>query len=200
VIQRRSTLARLAHRLRRDVRGVTVVEFAMIAPAFLFLILGMMDVGQLVYARSLIIGAAEEAARSNSLETADLAATEQQVGDMLKLIAPGATVDVTYRSYFDFADVGRPEQLNDENGNGLCDDGESYTDENSNGNWDADIGGSTNGSANDVVLYNVTATFDRLFKVPFLPGGSTYTVAASAMRKNQPFANQQGYSATAATC
>lgn len=172
----------------------------MALPVFLLLVMGILDVGQLAYARSLVAGAAEDAARSNSLETVDLTASEAEVADMLELVAPGASVDVTYKSYFDFADVGRGEQLNDENGNGLCDDGESYTDENDNGNWDQDIGADGNGGANDVVLYNVTATFDRLFHMPLLPGEDTYTVAASAMRKNQPYANQAAYVSKAATC
>jgi hypothetical protein len=115
-------------------------------------------------------------------------------------IAPGAKVTTSRVSYYDFADIGRAEAWNDRNGNGTCDHNESYTDENGNGQWDADIGVSGNGGADDVVMYTVTVQYDRLFKMPLTPGETTRTITATAVRKNQPYANQDGYGHEAGTC
>ena len=43
-------------------------------------------------------------------------------------------------------------------------------------------------------------TYDRLFKVPMLGGDDAMTLVASSVKKNQPFADQEGYGSTAGTC
>jgi hypothetical protein len=108
-------------------------------------------------------------------------------------VLPGVTVASTRTSYYDFADIGRAEQWNDADGDGTCNDGEAYTDENGNGGWDRDIGVGGNGGANDVVLYKVTATYTPLFRVPFMPEAwKERSLESTAIRKNQPFATQAG--------
>ena len=47
-----------------------------------------------------------------------------------------------------------------------------YVDENGNGSWDADIGKSGNGGANDVVMYTVSVEYDPLFPNPFVDNGT----------------------------
>ncbi|MFB0612006.1 TadE/TadG family type IV pilus assembly protein [Aurantiacibacter poecillastricola] len=184
-----------------DERGVTVVEFALVAPVFILLLVGTLDIGQMVYAQSVLNGAVQTAARGASLEDGDTAAADQIVLDRVDGIMPGVEIDATRTSYYDFADIERPEQWNDEDDNNVCNDGESYVDENSNGQWDDDIGVSGNGGANDVVIYTVTATYEPLFKVPFTPESwATRTLESTAVKKNQPFANQEDYSSTAGTC
>ena len=46
-------------RLRRDERGVTVVEFALLAPVLLVTLLGMFDMGYTMYAQTLLQGEAK---------------------------------------------------------------------------------------------------------------------------------------------
>lgn len=187
--------------LRDDQRGVTIIEFAIVAPAFLMMLIGMLDIGQVIYGKSLLNGAVQAAARSSSLETGNTAAADAMVAERVARILPGVEIESTRTSYYDFADIGRAEQWNDADGSGDCNDGEAYTDENSNGAWDEDIGVSGNGGANDVVLYKVVATYTPLFKVPFMPQAwDKRSIEASAIRKNQPFANQTGYSSKAGTC
>jgi hypothetical protein len=85
--------------------------------------------------------------------------------------------------------------------NGICDEGEPYVDENSSGAWDEDVARSGNGGAGDVVMYTVTATYSPVFKIPFMPSAwSDRTLTATAIKKNQPFAEQTGYATTAGTC
>ena len=59
-------LARALNRLRRDTRGSTIVEFAIIAPSFMILLMGVFDLGQAVYLRAVMNGAMQEAARAGA--------------------------------------------------------------------------------------------------------------------------------------
>ena len=57
--------------LIRDARGATAVEFAIIAPAFLTVLLGLMDQGYNLYAASLLEGAVHKAGRDSTIEGAE---------------------------------------------------------------------------------------------------------------------------------
>lgn len=190
-------LSRLA--AARD--GNAVVEFAIVAPVFLLLLLGIFDIGQMAYGKAILNGAVERAARSSSLETADTTAADNLVKDALKPILPNATITTTRQSYFDFADINRPEKFTDSNGNGTCNTGEPYVDENRSGSWEANIGQSGNGGAGDVVLYTVTVTYKPIFRMTTMSGwNNDRTMKAVGVRKNQPFANQTGYGSSSGTC
>lgn len=198
---RRRILSSDAARLARDEDGVTVVEFALIAPTFLLLLMGTLDIGQMVYAQSVLNGAVQSAARDASLEGGDTDAADAMVLARVEGIMPDVVLETSRTSYYDFADIDRAEQWNDADDNGTCSGGEAYTDENGNGQWDAEIGVDGNGGANDVVIYTVEATYEPLFKIPFLPEAwETRTLESTAIKKNQPFADQAEYSTTAGVC
>jgi len=187
--------------LLSDRRGVTATEFALLAPVFFMFLIGLLDLGQSIYGQVVLNGAVAKAARSSSLETANTATADAEVASIVDKVLPGAKVTSTRKSYYDFNDVGRAEKWNDANNDGSCDNGENYVDENGNGQWDSDIGVGGNGGADDVVVYTVTATFDPLFKVPFVPEmWKTRKLTASTVTKNQPFANQDKYGSNSGTC
>lgn len=185
----------------RCTRGVAAVEFALVAPVFLLLLMGAFDMAQMVYGKSVLHGAVQHAARTSTLEGADTSEADAKVAEMIVPILPGARVDSTRTSYFDFADIGRPEAWNDANRNGTCDNGETFTDENRNGIWDVDVGEAGNGGANDVVLYEVVVTYNPVFPIPFstLDEGER-KLKATAVKKNQPFAHQEAYGSEAGVC
>ncbi|MEZ5694905.1 MAG: pilus assembly protein [Sphingomonadaceae bacterium] len=177
------------------------MEFGVIAPVFLVLMMGVLDIGHMIYGQSVLNGAVEAAARGSALETANTAVADAEVADQVGPVLPGVTVTSTRTSYFDFADIGRAEPWNDVDSNGQCNDGEVYTDQNSNGQWDEDIGVAGNGGANDVVIYEVSATYEPIFRIPFMPEEwESRTLKASTVRKNQPFAAQTDYSEEAGSC
>lgn len=192
----------IVRQLLADQEGATIVEFAIVVPLFLMLLFGIMDVGQMVYGKSVLTGAVHRAARSASLETRNTNEADASVLDAIRPVLPGVTIKTSRTSYYDFADVGRAEKWNDKNANAVCDAGETYTDENRNGQWDQDVGQKDSaGSANDVVVYKVTATFKPVFQVPLLPKlWGERTLAATAVTKNQPFGNQTSYGATVGSC
>lgn len=191
----------LWRRLGSDRSGVSATEFALVAPVFLTLLVGILDVGQMGYGNAVLNGAVQKAARDSALETGNTDAADEVVKKIVAPVFPGATYSSARSSYYDFADIGRPERWNDANNNGTCDNNEGYVDENENGAWDADIGLDGNGGANDVVVYSVTATYRPVFRVPFLPEKwQLRSVTGSAVKKNQPFADQREYGSTAGVC
>lgn len=56
-------MRRLVSRLRRDRSGVSAVEFALIAPFFIFLIVGVLQLGGYFYAHAALRNAVSEGAR-----------------------------------------------------------------------------------------------------------------------------------------
>ena len=196
--------------LHRDSSGVAAIEFAIVAPVFITLLIGTLDIGHWVYAKAVLAGAVQKAARESTLEDANTTTADDAVMDVIGSVLPGAVLTSTRKSYYDFTDVGRPESWNDvknnavaspKNSDGICNNGETYTDENGNDQWDADVGVSGNGGASDVVFYTVTVTYSPVFRLPYAPASwAQRTISATAVRKNQPFSKQSGYGSTAGTC
>lgn len=194
--------------IARSEGGSAVTEFGLIAPVFFMLMMGIYDVTHMVYARSVFQGAVERAAREASLETGDTTAADELVEETIRPVLPDVVLASERKSYYDFADIGRPEQwtdVGDEDGNGLgdgiCNFDEPYVDENSSGAWEADVGASGNGGAGDVVMYTVTATYSPVFRIPFMPESwASREITAVAVKKNQPFSEQLALSTNAGTC
>lgn len=194
-------VARRSRSLAANCEGVTATEFAIIAPVFLTLLVGTLDLGQMAYGVSVLNGAVQKAARDSTLETANTSAADAMVEQLITPVFPSASVSSTRTRYYDFVDIGRPERWNDANNNGDCDLNESYVDENGNGHWDRDIGVEGNGGANDVVVYRVSVSYTPIFKVPFMPESwNERTLTSTAIKKNQPFATQQAYGSNSGLC
>ncbi|CDO37746.1 TadE/TadG family type IV pilus assembly protein [Novosphingobium sp. KN65.2] len=200
MIARRSSVA-LLRRCRDERDGVTAVEFALASPVLIMLLVGIWDIGHMAYLSAVMHGAVQQVARKGTIEGADTSADDDYVKKMVSGVAPGARVTTSRTSYYDFADISRPESWNDANGNGVCDNSETYVDENRNGQWDADIGKDGNGGSGDVVLYTVKVTYEPVFPLPFLDSiDNTRTLSAAAVKKNQPYALQERYGSSARTC
>ncbi|WP_404370247.1 TadE/TadG family type IV pilus assembly protein [Sphingomonas sp. MMS24-J45] len=185
-------IARLLSRLRRDQRGATIIEFAIVSPVMMLLIMGLGDLVYQVYAQSVLNGAVQKAARDSGIEggAANSTTIDNTVQTIARQVAPSATFVASRKSYDSFAEVA-PEPFTDTNGNGIRDAGECYTDMNNNGQWDSDPGITGQGGASAVTLYTMTMTYRRLFPVAGLFGWSTtQTIRASTLMKNQPYATQ----------
>lgn len=176
-----------------DRRGVTAVEFGLIAPTFLMLLLGVFDMGYNVYARAILDGAVQKAGRDSALETGTnaTATLDAKVKENLGAIANGAEFTYERRNYRDFAKVGLPEDFEDGNNNGNRDAGECFTDENANGTYDSDLGKDGVGGARDVVLYTVRMSYDRKFPLYGLVGISQdASIVSATVLRNQPYGDQ----------
>ena len=128
--------------LLRDRRGVTAVEFAVLAPAMLVLICGSLEIGHMIFTRVALEGAVTEGARA---ATASMEMSEQdRLGVMQASVrrtmapfplATGRSIRVRTQVYRTFS-TAYPEPYDDANGNSNYDAGEAYTDRNRNGRWD----------------------------------------------------------------
>ena len=177
----------------RDARGAAAVEFAIVAPAFLMVLLGAMDIGYNLYASMLLEGAVHKAGRDSTIEGAEARglAIDNRVRDAVHDIVPGATIAFSRRAYIDYTEVGRAEEFTDANEDGDCNDGEPFEDLNGNGSWDEDRGREAMGGARDAVLYTVTVTYPRAFPVIELLGFSpTVTARTRTVLRNQPYGQQ----------
>lgn len=191
---------RLPTRLARDQRGVTVVEFAIIAPVMLLLLLGAFDTAHSLYMRSVLQGVVQKVARDSALESGTEAEQQEildnKVRASVKAIANNAAITITRRYYrtFSQASAAQAEAWTDTNGNGTCDAGEPYQDANNNTYWDSDGGDSGQGGAKDKTVYTVAMSYPRYFPLYRIIGGSNTTkVTASTVLANQPYGDQGSY-------
>lgn len=178
--------------LRDDRRGAALVEFALVTPVMLIMLMGFGDMLYQVYTQSILNGELQKAARDSGIEggAVNTSTIDAKVQTMVKKIAPSATFTSTRKSYDTFSEVA-PEPFTDTNSNGVRDPGECFTDENGNGTWDQDPGATGQGGASAVTVYTMTATYPRLFPVAGLLGWpKTQTVSATTLLKNQPYATQ----------
>lgn len=187
-------------RLRHDHEGATIVEFALVLPPMLIVIMGGIDVSYQAYVQSVLQGALNDIARSSSMETPSLVCNEgtleERVGCAIKarsdVVARKAIYEIEVKSYYDFSGVGRSEKLvTDYNSNGRYDAGDCFADHNRNGAFDENAGAAGVGGADDVAFYKVDLTMPRLFPLQSMIGLSpNYDLTAQTAIRNQPYARQ----------
>ena len=183
-------MANLFSRMLRDEDGVSVVEFAAIAPVLCMTLLGIYDFSFNMYAESIIEGAVQKASRDATIEqyAQNPAALDEKVRDAVQNLVYDADVTFTRTGYANYADMYRAEEYTDENGDGMCNNNEPFVDANGNGDWDSDAALDTSEGARDAVLYEVTATYDRAFPLAGLLGfEQEVSVVARTVLRNQPF-------------
>ena len=129
--------------LHNDQRGIAAVEFALIAPVFMTLLLGTMDVGHTLYVQALLQGSVQKAARDSSLQTGTLAANQAAIDtivtDQVKRLNKDADVTISRRSYYTYeeASAATPEDFTDtpSDPDNICNNNEPYVDLNGNNTW-----------------------------------------------------------------
>jgi hypothetical protein len=186
--------ARLLRQLASDSSGATLTEFAFVAPVLILMVMGIFDMAHSQYTNALINGAMQKAGRDMTLENAGSQQTsidETVRNEVLKVTPSTATVTFEKLSHFDFTDIGEPEEYDDDNNDGVCNDNEVYNDANGNNQWDADRARAGIGGARDAVLYTAIVSYPRLFPMYGLAGmPQNVTLRASTVLRNQPFDEQ----------
>ncbi|MEN7537128.1 TadE/TadG family type IV pilus assembly protein [Aurantiacibacter flavus] len=187
-------------RLASNDRGAALVEFALIAPVLVAMLLGLFEIGYNLYTQAQLQGTIQKAARASTIENAGKgkAAIDARVEKAVTDIAPSAKVDFSRKSYATFSQIAQAEDFTDLDGNGTCNDGEQFEDANGNGIWDEDRGKEGMGGARDVVLYRVTVSYPRAFGISKLFGFSDEVeFEASTVLRNQPYDGQEVIAVTA---
>jgi Flp pilus assembly protein TadG len=179
-------------RLRRDTRGVTIIEFAMVVPVLLLLLLGFFDLGYRSYASSVLQGALHDAARMATVGGYSMTQIDARVKTRLSNFATRSTVTTAASSYYDFAGVAQPEKIvGDTAPLNAYNAGDCFEDANGNNTYDADRGRGGTGNSDDIVRYTVTITFPRILPMGALMGwGNTQTLTSNTVLRNQPYAGR----------
>lgn len=191
--------------------GATLLEFAFIAPMLCLLLIGAFDAGHTLYMQSVVQGAVQNAARSGTLESASGAdstprdSIDQVVKNQILPLNKSAKIDISRRFYRTFSDAAaaKAEEFTDTSDpaspyhDGKCNNGEPFVDANNNGRFDRDGADSADhAGARDNIVYTVTVSYPRMFPLHrFIGGSSTTTVSASTVLANQPYGDQDTYSA-----
>lgn len=182
----------LLRRLRRDSKGVTIIEFAMVAPIILLLLLGLFDLGYRTYASSVLQGSLHDAARMATVGGYSMTQIDTRVKTRLSSFATRSTVTTAAASYYEFSGVSQPEKIvGDTVPLNSYNPGDCFEDVNGNNGYDTDRGRGGTGNADDIVRYRVTITFPRIFPLGYLMGWpSTQTLTQETVLRNQPYAGR----------
>lgn len=182
-------------------RGATAVEFALSLSIFLAILMGLFDLGRMMIVQNALDTAAREAARFGS--TGGGGAGSGRATSINGVINQALTtyglglvdttkVVTTVSSYNSLVGVAQPEPFIDANGDGKytppgpSGSGESFTDINGNGIWDADQGRAGNyGSGGQAVQYVISYNWPSLLSL-FSPSG-VVTLTARAAVTNESF-------------
>lgn len=183
--------------IRSNEHGIATMEFALLAPMLMLFLFGLLELAWVQSARSALESSTMKAARQIAASDCPELREKQMISTILKGMAHvkssnGELPKIEVKSYAgEFGRVGEPEPFIDNAPkNGKFDVGESYTDVNGSGAWEADMGkkGSV-GDANEVVSYTVTYRVNPL--VPWLatqlgdPVGD-YPIKATTVIRNEP--------------
>jgi len=191
-------------RLLQDRDGATLVEFAFVAPVLILILIGTFDFGHQVYATSVLQGALQRSARQATLESgfSDLNQIDGRIEDVVGTVMPTGEVTITRRNFQNFSDIVTPEELDDRNGDGLCNNAEPFEDLNNNGFRDLNRGRNGIGGARDAVIFTATVNYERVFPlaglIPAIP--KDVEIIAETVLRNQPYDNQTSRVPTEGTC
>lgn len=173
-----SRLSALLRRLRRHQRATALMEFALTAPVFLLLLMGIFDYCWQMYAQQVLQGAVAKAGRDATIEAyaVNQSQLDQRVQAQVQRVFRDAQLTFKRSAYDDFASIKEPIPV-DCDGDGKVD----YYD---------DGGQAGNGGADDIVKYTVSMRFDRILPVWRMLGQpQSKILTSSTVLRNQPFAN-----------
>lgn len=176
--------------LRRE-DGSTALEMALLALPLFTVLVGFFEVALVMFASAALEGAALDAARFGA--TGAQASGVSRPEQVRQIILDGTVglldsdeLEIETLVYPSFDDIGEPEPLDDANGNGVHDAGETFTDINGNGVWDQDMGAAGLGGPEDVVVYRVF--YDWAAITPLIrPLMGTMTLSATVPVRNEPY-------------
>lgn len=180
-------------KMRRDKRGASAVEFALTAPILFLVISGTLDMAQGFYVNTVLQGSLNAAGRNSSLQSAgtEAATLDAAVSKMIKYAMPKASVTFTRKNYSQFGSVGKPEDFTDSIDNDTYDPTECFVDMNGNETWDADMGSTGLGGANDVQVYTVSVSYKPMFGFgSYLGLPTNQNIHGTTILRNQPYSTQ----------
>lgn len=171
---------------------MTAVEYALVLPPMLFLIMGSIEFSLFLFVQSALEGATFSASRLGKTGYVDSPATReetilQELDYRIGFFLDMEQMTIDSKAYSDFASIGQPEPFVDVNGNGEKDATENFTDSNGNGVYDTDMGVEGPGSAGEVVVYTVSYPWQVLNPLFHSYLGETVEITSKFVVKNEPY-------------
>ena len=167
VLAERKRYSANARRFWRNIAAAASLEYAFTAPLMITGVVGVMEVGNIVFVNSLMEGAAGEAARygltGQHTEAQRLDNIQTIIGAKTIGLVDLGTAQITTRHYDMFDEIGEP-YTDDNPANGQYDAGEDFIDINNNGAFDADAGAPGVGGPGEIVVYRIQ------YDLPLLTG------------------------------
>ena len=200
----RKALHLLVHRQE----GAAAIEYALVLPVFLTMVMGGFEMGRIYMVNASLEGAVSEATRTamtgNLPEGYDTRSQyiEHIVVSNLENVNISSGVTVSMKVYESFSDIGDPEPYVDENGNGDYDVGECYSDINANATWDSDMGSSGAGGEENIMLMTVDVNLPYMtsYMISMMGGKETINLSASTVVRNEPFGGVAWVPSTSVIC
>tara|TARA_R110000868_G_scaffold266660_1_gene525980 strand:+ start:19981 stop:20679 length:699 start_codon:yes stop_codon:yes gene_type:complete len=182
-------------RLRQCRRGVTAIEFAVVAPAVFLTVAGVIELALVMFVSTLSEGGLREASRFSITGFIPPGMTREErilqiLGEHTIGLVDMDEATVEYKVYPSFDDIGKPEPFTDNApANGSYDAGEAFQDINGNGQWDSDMGAAGLGGPGDIVLYTIEFDWELMTPLvsPFVGTNGKLTMKSSVAVKNEPF-------------
>jgi Flp pilus assembly protein TadG len=186
-------------RLRRDIAGATMIEFALILPVLLMAILGTWQVSYIAWAQHRLENAVREGSRvgitgqsggptSTRKEIIETAIRES-ASSIVKV--DGVDMKIVGCASPSFATFVKPGELYDDtNRNGACDNGEVYYDYSGDGAYSPDyVCTPGSGNAGDAVKYDVSFPVDLFVPLVnmFFSADNRLDLKAQTMVRNESF-------------
>ncbi len=177
--------------LRRDIKGAIAVEFAIILPVAITLLVGIMEVAFMMFVSATVENAVMSASRYGAIGNTSTGLSREEA--ILEIVADNNfgvidmdDVTLTTTVYSSFEDIGEEEPYVDANASETYDAGEEYSDVNGNGQWDEDMGIAGVGGTGDIVVYQISYSTNSLTALLDFVFGSIVHSAVIAIR-NEPF-------------
>ena len=177
----------------REQRGSAAVQFALILPLLLLLIIGSFEYAIVMFVSGTIESAVLAASRFGATGAEEgggsrLDRIRAMISEKTLGLVNGSNAKIDTYVFPDFGSIVAPEPFTDKDGDGTWDPGEPFVD--LNGNATRDAGGGTPGAGADcqIVLYVVTYQTRSITGLLRAIMG-TVTHHASVAVRNEPFGN-----------
>jgi hypothetical protein len=177
----------------RDQSGITAVEFAMVTPVLLLMVIGILEFTSIMFTMAVMESATNSTSRLGKTGYVAAGTTrQQQIIDSIATKTSGlldpTKIIITSKVYSDFSKVGQPEPcINPTSTPCPGTPNVNFIDVNGNGAWDADMGIAGLGNAGDIVVYTVTYPWKIMTPIISNIIGGTFDITVRSVVRNEPY-------------
>lgn len=186
-------LYRVISGFRRAQEGMTSVEFALIVPVFVLLVMGIVEFSMIMFTSAVMESATNSTSRLGKTgyvppgQSREQAIRNNITARTTGLLDPTKITINTY-VYETLNRIGEPEPCISPPRTpcgGTA--GVNFVDINGNGRWDADMARSGQGGAGDIVVYTAQYPWQVVTPVVSAIIGRVFTISTRTVVKNEPF-------------